>query len=115
MSGQCPLGNRGFPIVVNGLSSTSQTAITTQRPNDIKLNFVPTTVTPLRDGSGRYDIQGSQSFNLGGSQYMLDTMRICKAVRTGVEYNSSPVAELHFWGKPPSSPFTQTPPTSPTP
>ena len=103
MSGQCPLGNRGFPIVVNGLSSTSQTAITTQRPNDIKLNFIPTIVTPLRDGSGRYDIQGSQSFNLGGSQYMLDTMRICKAVPNGIEYNSNPVAELHFWGKSPSS------------
>ena len=108
MSGQCPLGNRGFPIVVNGLSSTSLSStspstIITQRPNDIKLNFISTTVTPLRDGSGRYDIQGSQSFNLGGSQYMLDTMRICKAVPNGVEYDSRPIGELHFWGKPPSS------------
>jgi hypothetical protein len=108
MSGQCPLGNRGFPIVVNGVTSnvvfsTSPTKIATQRPNDIKLNFIPTTISPLRDGSGRYDVQGSQSFNLGGSQYMLDTMRICQSFPNGVEYDSKPVAELHLWGKPPVS------------
>ena len=108
MSGQCPLGNRGFPIVVNGVNSnvvfaTSPTTIAIQRPNDIKLNFIPTTISPLRDGSGRYDIQGSQSFNLGGSQYMLYTMRLCQSFPNGIEYDSRPIAELHLWGRPPSS------------
>ena len=91
--------------MVNGVNSnvvfaTSRTTIVKQRPNDIKLNFTPTTISPIRDGSGRYDIQGSQSFNLGGSQYMLYTMRLCQSFPNGIEYDSRPIAELHLWGRP---------------
>jgi hypothetical protein len=102
MSGQCPLGNRGFPIIVAGLDSSrklSNTDGTTQTPNDIKLQFMKTTISKPQPFIGNYDVAGSQSFFLGGTQYSLYCMRICKSFDNGVTYGQNLLIELHFWGR----------------
>jgi hypothetical protein len=98
MSGQCPLGNRGFPIVVNGV--TPLTPIN-EIPNDIKLQFNLTTLTPLTNGTFEFSFTGNQSFWLGGSQYNLYTIRLTRPVIHGTELSAMPYAELQFWGRPP--------------
>jgi hypothetical protein len=105
MAGQCPLGNRGFPVVVNGV--TVMTSIN-EIPNDIKLQFNLTTLTPLTNGTFEFSFTGNQSFWLGGSQYNLYTIRLSKPVVHGTElypggstFNIMPYAELQFWGRPP--------------
>jgi len=102
MSGQCPVGNRGFPIKVAGLDSSillssSDTAI--QTPNDIKLQFIKTTITKIDPFIGNYDVAGSQSFFLGGTQYSLYSMRISKSSDNGITYRASLPIELQFWGR----------------
>ena len=102
MSGQCPVGNRGFPIIVAGLDSSkllSSIDSTTQTPNDIKLQFIKTTISKPQPFIGNYDVAGSQSFFLGGNQYSLYSMRVCKSIDTGVTYGSSLSIELQFWGR----------------
>jgi len=86
MSGQCPVGNRGFPVVVNSMVQNTEI---NERPNDIRLQFTTTKLTPLPPGSDgssfTFDVTGNQSFWLGGSQYNLHTMRICSSVTHGTE------------------------------
>ena len=104
MSGQCPVGNRGFPVVVNSMAENTEITL---RPNDVKLQFTTTKLSPLppaSDGSSfSFDVTGNQSFWLGGSQYNLHTMRRCRSVTHGTEKNRNniiPYGELHFWGRP---------------
>lgn len=104
MSGQCPLGNRGFPIVVNAVNAMTSISET---PNDIKLQFTSTRLTPLENGSFEMNFTGNQSFWLGGGQYNLYTIRLSKPITHGTELYPggsafvTPYAELHFWGRPP--------------
>jgi hypothetical protein len=102
MSGQCPVGNRGFPIKVAGLDSStllSSSDTVIQTPNDIKLQFIKTTITKIDPFIGNYDVAGSQSFFLGGTQYSLYSMRISKSSDNGITYRASLPIELQFWGR----------------
>jgi len=102
MSGQCPVGNRGFPIKVAGLDSStilSSSDTVIQTPNDIKLQFIKTTITRIEPFIGNYDVAGSQSFFLGGTQYSLYSMRISKSSDNGITYGNSLPIELQFWGR----------------
>ena len=102
MSGQCPVGNRGFPVIVAGLDQSvklSNTDGTNQTPNDIKLQFVRTTISKPQPFIGNYDVGGSQSFFLGGTQYSLYVMRICKSIDNGITYGEGLLIELQFWGR----------------
>lgn len=103
MSGQCPLGNRGFPIIVAGLDSSRKLShydTTIQTPNDIKLQFMKTTISKPQPFIGNYDVAGSQTFFLGGTQYSLYVMRICKSFYIGMTYGTEIIKiELQFWGR----------------
>jgi hypothetical protein len=102
--GICPIGNTGFPVIIKGLVN-SKTQI---QPNDIELQFGPEVQLTWDKPTGILSSPGSHSFFLGGSQYTLNTLRICKHTISGLEDGSEPrIGELQVWGFPPSNRVTK--------
>ena len=103
--GFCLTGNCGFPVVVSGLSS----ATIPQQANDISFQFSSVQIT-FDNATQVLHIPGSQSFFIGGSSFMLNTVRMCKATPNGLERNQSilPSLELQFWGTPSANAITNT-------
>ena len=103
--GFCLTGNCGFPVVVSGLSS----ATIPQQANDISFQFSSVQIT-FDNVTQVLHIPDSQSFFIGGSSFMLNTVRICIATPNGLEPNQGnlPSIELQFWGTPSANAITNT-------
>ena len=102
--GICPIGNTGFPVIIKGLVN-SKTQI---QPNDLELQFGPEVQLTWDKPSGIFSTPGSHSFFLGGSQYTLNTIRICKHTNDGLEDGSEPrIGDLQIWGFPPANRVTK--------
>lgn len=101
--GFCLEGNCGFPVVVSGLSS----ATVRKNPNDITLQFNKIGSVSFDNTSQTIQLSdpSSQSFFIGGNQYLLNTIRICQATPNGLEPSQTvlPELELQFWGTPPAN------------
>lgn len=101
--GTCTAGLQGFPIQVSGLNSlTLDAKQALQTPNDIDLQFSPSE-SPIQydKNTGFFSYHGENTFFLGGTQYNLRAMRLCKPKQEGLTTFSEPVrAELQFWGTP---------------
>jgi hypothetical protein len=97
-AGQCPIGNRGFPVVVNGATST--TTYTTQ-PNDIALQFGKNMPISYNSNTGTFNLEGSHTFFLGGSQFRVHTMKMSLYGSTNYGYAPTSItSELQIWGTP---------------
>ena len=97
-AGQCPIGNRGFPIILNGVTAT--TSYTTQ-PNDVVLQFGKNAPISYTRNTGTFDLQGSHTFFLGGTQFRVHTIKISSPGSTNYGYATTSIeGELQLWGTP---------------
>lgn len=101
--GTCTAGLQGFPIQVSGLNSlTVDAKQQLETPNDIELQFSPSE-SPIQydQATGLFSYHGENTFFLGGTQYNLRVLRLCKPKQEGLTTFSGPIrAELQFWGTP---------------
>lgn len=101
--GTCTAGLQGFPIQVSGLNSlTADAKQQLATPNDIELQFSPSE-SPIQydQATGLFSYHGENTFFLGGTQYNLRVLRLCRPKQEGLTTFSGPVrAELQFWGTP---------------
>jgi len=96
MTSLCIPGLQGFPIQLSDWNINNQKVLA----NDISLQFSPNKIpiTPM-DPNGFFNINGQNTFFIGGSQYIVKALRICNPMQTGLN-SVKPYAELHFWGYP---------------
>jgi hypothetical protein len=92
----CLPGLQGFPIQVSGWSSIIDKS-TYMIPSDISFQFSPTKL-PMSYMNGFFNINGTHTFFIGGSQYFVKAIRLCKAKQEGLSFNA--IAEFHIWGFP---------------
>jgi hypothetical protein len=93
----CLPGLQGFPIQVTGWTSTTD-KIKYIVPSDISLQFSPTKL-PMVYNQGTFNINGQNTFFIGGSQYFIKVIRLCATKQTGLS-TLIPIAEFHIWGFP---------------
>lgn len=100
----CLPGLQGFPIQVTGWTSIidKQSFVV---PSDISLQFSPTEL-PMDYNNGFLSINGENTFFIGGSQYFVRAIRICKPKQTGLS-TLIPIAEFHIWGYPTATSYNQ--------
>jgi len=102
MGDSCLPGFQGFPIQVTGWSGLEdKTAIET--PNDISLQFSPTnTPSFYNKDSGILDVQGTNTFFTGGTQYLIRTVRVSAVKQEGIASMSQTTIlfEFQLWGTP---------------
>jgi len=99
----CIAGFTGFPIQIQGWSGfIEKDSIKT--PNDIKLQFGPNSNTPITyiQNTGYLSFNGNNTFFMGGTQYTVVIVRLCKPSQDGLsDFNSSTIqAEFQIWGIP---------------
>jgi len=95
MAGLCIPGLQGFPIQVTGWNINKQTVLT----NDISLQF-STSELPVKNlGSGVFEVNGTSTFFIGGSQYDSRVIRLTEVWQTGL-FTVRPLAEIQIWGYP---------------
>ena len=93
----CLPGLQGFPIQVTGwVSVIDKTSY--KVPSDISLQFSPTKL-PMAYNQGSFNINGQNTFFIGGSQYFIKAIRLCSPKQTGLS-TLTPIAEFHIWGLP---------------
>jgi hypothetical protein len=83
-------------------SLTVDTKQQLETPNDIELQFSPSE-SPIQydQATGLFSYHGENTFFLGGTQYNLRVLRLCKPKQEGLTTFSGPVrAEIQFWGTP---------------
>lgn len=108
MTSLCGKGFQGFPVQVTGwIGEPDKEKYSI--PNDISVQFspsqIPMTYTTV---SGSFSINGTNTFFIGGSQYFVAGVRLCKAKQEGLSSNSKTViAELHIWGFPTATSLEQ--------
>lgn len=92
----CLPGLQGFPIQVSGWSSIiDKTSYVV--PNDLSFQFSPTKL-PMAYTNGFFNVNGTHTFFIGGSQYFVKAIRLCRPKQEGLSFN--PIAEFHIWGFP---------------
>lgn len=99
----CVAELQGYPIQVSGLDGLTQEALTAlESPNDIRLQFAPSNTSRTFDADkGLYSLDGYNTFFMGGTQYNLLAVRLCKPKQEGLcSVSGTPLAELQFWGAP---------------
>ena len=101
----CLPGLQGFPIQVTGWTSIidKQSFVV---PSDISLQFSPTELPMDYNNNGFLSINGENTFFIGGSQYFVRAIRICKPKQLGLS-TLTPIAEFHIWGYPTATSFNQ--------
>lgn len=96
----CLPGLQGFPIQVTGWQSIvdkSQFVI----PNDISIQFSPSVMPMKYIQNGSFSINGTNTFFMGGTQYFVNSVRVCKPKQQGLLNSSgTPIGELQIWGLP---------------
>lgn len=101
--GTCTAGLQGFPIQVSGLNSlTAEAKKELETPIDIDLQFSPSQSPIQYDrNTGAFAYHGDNTFFVGGTQYNLRVVRLCRPKQEGLTTFSGAVrAELQFWGTP---------------
>ena len=93
----CLPGLQGFPIQVSGWSSLTEKS-SFVIPSDISFQFSPTKL-PMAYSNGSFNINGTHTFFIGGSQYFIKALRLCIPKQEGLS-TSTPIAEFHIWGFP---------------
>jgi hypothetical protein len=93
----CLPGLQGFPIQVSGWSSLVDKS-SFVIPSDISFQFSPTNL-PMAYSNGSFNINGTHTFFMGGSQYFVKALRLCSPKQEGLS-TSTPIAEFHIWGFP---------------
>lgn len=97
-AGQCPIGNRGFPIVLNGVTSTTTY---TSQPNDVVLQFGKNAPISYNSNTGSFNLEGTHTFWVGGTQFRVHTIKISSPGSTNYGYaTTSILGELQIWGTP---------------
>jgi hypothetical protein len=104
MSNTCLPGLQGFPIQISGWTSEVESEREKFKiPNDISLQFSPSAV-PMNylSDQGTFQIQGTNTFFMGGTQFIVRMVRISVSKQEGLSLNRStlPYMELHIWGVP---------------
>jgi len=96
----CLPGLQGFPIQVTGWQSIvdkNQYII----PSDISIQFSPSVMPMGKLSNGFFNINGTNTFFMGGTQYFLKSVRMCQAKQQGLLLSSgTPIGELQLWGLP---------------
>jgi hypothetical protein len=100
----CLPGLQGFPIQVTGWTSTVDKAKYII-PSDISLQISPTKL-PMAYNQGSFNINGQNTFFIGGSQYFIKAIRLCAPKQTGLS-TLTPIAEFHIWGFPTATSINQ--------
>jgi hypothetical protein len=100
----CLPGLQGFPIQVTGWTSTNDRSKYII-PSDISLQFSPTKL-PMAYNQGTFNINGQNTFFIGGSQYFIKAIRLCATKQTGLS-TLTPIAEFHIWGYPTATSINQ--------
>jgi len=99
---KCLPGLQGFPVRVSGLNElTEKSSIVT--PNDIHLQFSPSEMPIVYDiDTGYLSLNGMSSFHMGGTNYTIKNIRLCKPAHDGISGfpSNQATAELHIWGSP---------------
>lgn len=95
MASLCVPGLQGFPIQLTGFDINK--LLISQ--NDISLQFSPSKVPITATGDGFYNINGENTFFIGGSQYFVKAIRIRDPMQTGL-FSITPIAEFQIWGYP---------------
>ena len=96
----CLPGLQGLPIQVTGWNSEPEKDKFII-PNDISLQFSPSQMPMSYGQNGSFSINGTNTFFIGGSQYFVRSIRLCKPKQEGLTTKSStPIAELNIWGLP---------------
>jgi len=67
-------------------------------PSDISLQFSPTEL-PMSYNQGNFNVNGQNTFFIGGSQYFVKAIRLCNPKQSGLS-TLTPLAEFHIWGFP---------------
>jgi len=102
MGDSCLPGLQGFPIQVTGWSGFED-KISIETPNDIFLQFSPNQ-TPIyyNKDDGSLAVQGTNTFFMGGTQYIVRTVRLSSVKQEGLANFSQDTIlfEYHIWGTP---------------
>ena len=104
MSNTCLPGLQGFPIQISGWTSEVESEREKFKiPNDISLQFSPSKV-PMNflSEQGTFQIQGQNTFFMGGTQFNVRLVRVCTPKQEGLSIGHStlPYMEIHIWGTP---------------
>ena len=97
----CLPGLQGFPVQVTGWSGFLD-KVTIVAPNDIQLQFSPSSVPMSYDvHTGSFNINMTNTFFMDGSQYTVRAIRLAKPKQEGISnISTAPIAEFCIWGMP---------------
>jgi hypothetical protein len=102
MTDNCLAGLQGFPIQVTGWTSLEDKS-SIVIPNDILLQFSPDEIPYYYDKtSGVINVNGYNTFFMGGTQYTVATVRISGAKQDGLTNfaTNTVMFEYQIWGLP---------------
>jgi len=102
MGDSCLPGLQGFPIQVTGWSGFED-KISIDTPNDIFLQFSPNKLPSYYNkDDGSLTVQGTNTFFMGGTQYMVRVVRLSSVKQEGLANFSQDTIlfEYHIWGTP---------------
>jgi hypothetical protein len=90
-------GLSGFPINATGWTSIIDKASYVIK-SDISLQLDPSNMQ-INYNNGFCGVNGQNTFFMGGSQYIIRGIRLCKSSQSGLSVNR-PIAEFNIWGTP---------------
>lgn len=99
MGDTCLPGLQGFPVQITGWSGFTD-KISLIIPNDIHLQFSPSEIPMAFDKTtGELSFSGNNTFFMGGTQYIVKSVRISAAKQEGLaSFSVPPIAEFQIWG-----------------